>query len=225
MLFSTDNSMDFHIYTVRKSTTDQIDLQDPLFSDVMTSTLTADNLFSMDPVPYSIPHRGWCRCCQCYTRHKEEQLLYESDTTSDYTSVIEPVYVWRDTLDTIINDSAAPLNPPFPPYIAAAYGIVIPDVDDEVSINTISVLRANCHVSLRCIFDSGANHHIFNDESWVMGTNSPPLTPTATFIHGISRSLQASYQCIIGHQATFICPTAKDNVISVPVHCYHFQQC
>jgi hypothetical protein len=166
--------MDLHIYTVRESTTDQIDLQDPLFSDVMPSTLTADNLFSMDPVPYSTPRRGWCRCCQCYTRHKEEQLLYESDSTS----VIEPVCVWRDTLETIINDSAAPLNPPIPPYIAPADGIVIPDVDDEVSINTISVLGENCHVTLRCIFYSGANHHhIFNDELWVMGTNSPLLHP------------------------------------------------
>ena len=100
--------MYLHIFTVREFTTDQIDLHDPLFSDVMPSTLTADNLFSMDPVPYRTPHRGCCRCSQCYTRHKEEQLLYESDSISDYTSVIEPVYVWRDTLETIIYDSAAP---------------------------------------------------------------------------------------------------------------------
>ena len=92
---------------------------------------------------------------------------------------------------------------------------MVPEVDDEVSINTISALGVNSHVHSRCVFDSGANRHIFNDESWVMGTNSPPLTPTVTSIHGISGSLQASYQCIIGHQATFIFPTAKDNVMSV----------
>jgi len=86
-----DNSMDLHIYTVRESTSDFIDLQDPLFSDVMPSTLSADNLISMDPVPYRTPHRGWCRCGQCYTRHKEEQLLYESDSSSDHyvPSIIE----------------------------------------------------------------------------------------------------------------------------------------
>jgi len=83
-----DNSMDLHIYTVRESPTDQIDLQDRLFSDVMSSTLTDGNLFSMDPVPYRTPH---CGCSQCYTRHKEVHFL-----VSDYTSVIQPVYVWRD---------------------------------------------------------------------------------------------------------------------------------
>ena len=53
-----DNSMDLHIYTVRESTTDPIDLQDSIFSDVMPSTLTADNLISMDPVPYKTLRRG-----------------------------------------------------------------------------------------------------------------------------------------------------------------------
>jgi len=42
-----------------------------------------------------------------------------------------------------------------------------------------------------------------------MDTNSPPLTLTATCIHGIFGAIQASYQCIIGHQA-FISPTAND---------------
>ena len=160
---------------------------------LMPSTLPANNLISMEILFHTEPPIGWCRCCQCYTRHKEEQLLYDSDSSSDHyvPSVIEP-YVWRDTLETIIHDPAAPLNSPR--YIDPADGIVVPEVEDEVSINTISVLGANSHVSSRCVFDSGANRHIFNDESWVMGTNSPPLTPTATSIHGISGSLQASYQ-------------------------------
>ena len=131
----------------------------------------------MDPVSYRTLHRGWCRCSQCYYRHKEEQLLYESDCTSDHTSVIEPVYVWRDTLKTIKHDPTVSLNPPIPPCIDPTDGIVIPDVEDEVSINTISVLGANSHVSSRCDFDSGANRYIFNDESYVMGTNSPFLHP------------------------------------------------
>jgi len=57
---------------------------------------------------------------------------------------------------------------------------------------------------------------------WVMGDGSsamdisfPPLTPTATSIHEISGSLQASYQCVIRHQVTFICPTTKDYVMSI----------
>ena len=114
--FDNSMDMDLHIYTVRESSPypSEIDLQVALLSNAMPSNPTAENLFSMDLVPYKTPHRGWCHCFECYYRHKEEQHLYESNYTSDYTLVIEPVYDGPgDTLDTL-NDSTASLNPPFP---------------------------------------------------------------------------------------------------------------
>ena len=67
----------------------------------------------------------------------------------------------------------------------------------------------------RCVFDSGANRLLFNDLTWLDDTNSQPSTPTSTFIYGIAGSVKATHQCIIGHQAAFICPSAKDNIMSI----------
>ena len=86
--------------------------------------------------------------------------------------------------------------------------------DDDININTITTLT-NVSLTPRCILDSGANRHIFNDESWLEGTSSLPLTPTSTPIHGISGSISSTKQCIIGNQAAFICPSAKDNVLAL----------
>jgi hypothetical protein len=86
--------------------------------------------------------------------------------------------------------------------------------DKDTHINAIKLPTENSTLS-RCVLDSGANRHIFNNETWLEGTNSPPLTPTSTLINGISGSITASHQCVIGKQATFICPSAKDNVLSL----------
>jgi len=86
--------------------------------------------------------------------------------------------------------------------------------EDDININTITTLT-NVSLAPRCILDSGANRHIFNDESWLEGTSSLPLTPTSTPIHGISGSISSTKQCIIGNQAAFICPSAKDNVLAL----------
>ena len=88
------------------------------------------------------------------------------------------------------------------------------DSDPEDDINTITTLT-NVSLAARCILDSGAYRHIFNDESWLEGTSSLPLTPTSTPIHGISGSISSTKQCIIGNQAAFICPSAKDNVLAL----------
>ena len=87
-------------------------------------------------------------------------------------------------------------------------------LEDDININTITTLT-NVSLAPRCILDSGANRHIFNDESWLEGTSSLPLTPTSTPIHGISGSISSTKQCIIGNQAAFICPSAKDNVLAL----------
>jgi hypothetical protein len=86
--------------------------------------------------------------------------------------------------------------------------------DKDSHINAIKLPTDTSTLS-RCVLDSGANRHIFNDETWLEGTNSPPLTPTSTLINGISGSIKASHQCVIGKQATFICPSAKDNVLAL----------
>jgi hypothetical protein len=67
----------------------------------------------------------------------------------------------------------------------------------------------------RCFFDSGANRHIFTNKSWLESTHSSPLTPTSTSIHGISGPIPATKQCIIRNQPALICPSAKDNVLSL----------
>ena len=66
-----------------------------------------------------------------------------------------------------------------------------------------------------CVLDSGAHRPIFNNEIWLEGTNSTHLTPTSTPINGISGSIMATDPCVIGRQATFIYPSAKDNVLSL----------
>jgi hypothetical protein len=66
----------------------------------------------------------------------------------------------------------------------------------------------------QCILDSGANRLVFTNESWLEGTNSKPLTPTTTAIHGISGSIKASMQTIVGNSPVLICPNISDNIIS-----------
>jgi len=56
--------------------------------------------------------------------------------------------------------------------------------------------------------------HIFKNETSLEGTSSPPFTPTSAPINGSSGSITAT-QCVIGKQSTFICPSAKDNVLSL----------
>ena len=47
-----------------------------------------------------------------------------------------------------------------------------------------------------------------------LSTNSIPLTPTNTTIHGISGNVKASMQTIIGNSPILICPDMTDNVLS-----------
>ena len=80
------------------------------------------------------------------------------------------------------------------------------------TVNVVTIASTTSHD--QCILDSGTNRIVFNDASWVDNTNSLPLTPTNTFIHGISGSIQASLQTFVGHSPIPICPTIKDNGIS-----------
>ena len=93
--------------------------------------------------------------------------------------------------------------------------------EDDININTITTLT-NVSLALRCILDSGANRHIFTDESWLEGTSSLQLTPTSTPIHGISGPIPSTEQCIIGNQAAFICPSDKDNVLALQLNKCHY---
>jgi len=69
---------------------------------------------------------------------------------------------------------------------------------DNVKVNAIK------HHKDPCILDSGANRIVFNNESWLKKTNSIPLTPTNTTIHGISGNVKASMQTIIGNSPILI---------------------
>ena len=117
-------------------------------------------------------HRGWCRCTRCYTRHRNEQQLYEQES-SDRTSVHEADYDWMyDQMVITPHDPSVSLNPPVLAAVALAPVPAILASDDDISINTISVIPSNPTTTPRCVFDSGANRHIFNHESWIMDTNS-----------------------------------------------------
>jgi len=64
-------------------------------------------------------------------------------------------------------------------------------------IHAIKVLSNRSSIS--CVLDSGANRLIFNNETWLEGTNT--LTPTTTPINGISGSITETHQCGIGRHA------------------------
>ena len=55
-------------------------------------------------------HRGWCCCTHCYMRHRNEQQLYEQES-SDHTSVLEADYDWMFMIITP-HDISVSLNPP-----------------------------------------------------------------------------------------------------------------
>ena len=74
------------------------------------------------------------------------------------------------------------------------------DEENETHINVIISITTGFQ-SDRCVHDSGANRHIFTDDSWLEGTNSSPLTPTVANIHAISGPIPDTKQCVIRHQA------------------------
>ena len=67
--------------------------------------------------------------------------------------------------------------------------------------------QRSMYLGLRC-------HIVFNNESWLENTNSIPLTPTNTTIHGISGNVKASMQTIFENSPILICPDMTDNVLS-----------
>ena len=70
----------------------------------------------------------------------------------------------------------ASLNSPFPPLIAPAYDIVLSDIEDEVSINTASVLGENSHVSsLLPAFSTPAPIAIYSMTNHVSWAQTLPL--------------------------------------------------
>ena len=48
---------------------------------------------------------------------------------------------------------------------------------NESYVDTTKVLTGRPISTDLCVLDSGANRHVFNDESWLEGTHSLPLTP------------------------------------------------
>jgi len=88
------------------------------------------------------------------------------------------------------------------------------DEGNETHINVLTSLTTGSQ-SDRCVLDSGANRHIFMADSWLEGSHSSPITPTVANIHGISGLIPATKRCAIGHQVAFICPSDKDNVLSL----------
>jgi hypothetical protein len=109
------------------------------------------------------------------------------------------------------HDPTASLNPPAPPSFIDPIQLANNTDETNAYINALS----GPSQATRCVFDSGANRLLFNDLTWLDDTNSQPSTPTSTFIYGIAGSVKPTHQCIIGHQAAFICPSAKDNIMSV----------
>jgi hypothetical protein len=161
----------------------------------------------------SLSHRGWCDCTDCRTIRHDIEVRYgfENDTssyTSDQSNVTEPSLPSDDIPP---HDPTASLNPPAPPSFIDPIQLANNTDETNAYINALS----GPSQATRCVFDSGANRLLFNDLTWLDDTNSQPSTPTSTFIYGIAGSVKATHQCIIGHQAAFICPSAKDNIMSV----------
>ena len=72
-----------------------------------------------------------------------------------------------------------------------------------------------------CILDSGTNRIVVNNESWLENTNSIPLTPTNTTIHGISGDVKASMQTTIGNSPILILPDMTDHFLSQGWSAHH----
>ena len=71
------------------------------------------------------------------------------------------------------------------------------DEENETHINVVTSLTTGSQ-SDRCVLDSGANRHIFMDDSWLEGSNSSPLMPTVANIHGISGPIPAQNSVLSG---------------------------
>ena len=95
------------------------------------------------------------------------------------------------------NSDSTLVNPTDQPSNSSSHTMAIhteineQDEKNDTHINVITSLTTRSPYD-RCVLDSGANRHIFMDDSW-------PETPTVANIYGISVPIPATKQCVIGH--------------------------
>jgi hypothetical protein len=100
---------------------------------------------------------------------------------------------------TQVHENYSPLAAPVSPSSTINTQAIWNSNDRLPDDGAASVVKVNAikHRQDLCILDSGANRIVFNNKSWLENTNSLPLTPTNTSIHGISGTIKASMKTII----------------------------
>ena len=68
----------------------------------------------------------------------------------------------------------------------------------DASVYQVGFSTSKVQIEELCLLDSGAYCLVFNDELWINGTISKPLTLATTKICGISGVVQAYHQTIVG---------------------------
>jgi len=160
-------------------------------------------------------HSYDCRCHTCYDWTKSPSISSNTGS-SDRSTASHQAYEAEWDNWTQLHENNLPFGAPISPSSTIATHATWNSNDplpDDGAANVVKVNAIKSRTDL-CILDSGANRIVFNSESWLENTNSLPLTPTNTSIHGISGTLKASMQTIVGNSPILICPTMTDNVLS-----------
>jgi hypothetical protein len=154
-------------------------------------------------------HSYDCRCHTCYDWNKTPSVSSNTGC-SDRSTASHQAY--EAEWDNWTANHLPPGTPDSHTSTIATHATWYSD-DHDGAANVVRVNVAHQRQDL-CILDSGANRIVFNNDSWLENTNSIPLTPTNTKIYGISGTVHASMQTIVGNSPILICPDMTDNVLS-----------